>query len=126
MRLVIDSRGSALAGLKRYKGEGIYSSIGRKVLLSGLRQVINTLEKGNHSQKVADFVVNGHRKEDSSSIKKKVVSTPQAGVKRKSSSLTSSSSSSSPQPTQSAKARRYSNSTTEKFVNSVGPGILRD
>ena len=120
MRLVIDSRGSALAGLKRYKGEGIYSSIGRKVLLSGLRQVINTLEKGNHSQKVADLVVNGHRKENSSSIKKKVVSAPQAGVKRKSSL------SSSPQQPQSAKARRYSKSTTEKFINIVGPGIVLD
>ena len=116
MRLVFDSRGAA-AGLKRYKGEGIYSSIGRKVLLSGLRKVINTLEKENPSQKIADVVVNG-RREDSRSIKKKVVSTPQAGVKRKSSLA-----SSKPQP---AKARKYSNSTTERFINRVGPGILLD
>ena len=116
MRLVFPSRGAA-AGLKRYKGEGIYSSIGRKVLLSGLRKVINTLEKGNSSQKIADIVVNG-RREDSRSIKKKVVSTPQAGVKRKSSLV-----SSKPQP---AKASKYSNSTTERFINRAGPGILLD
>ena len=117
MRLVIDSRGSALAGLKRYKGEGIYSSIGRKVLLSGLRKVINTLEKENPSQKIADVVVNG-RRGDSHSIKKKVINPPQAGVKRKSSLALS-------QP-QTAKARKYSNSTTEKFINSAGTGIVLD
>ena len=117
MRLVLDSRGSAVAGLKRYKGEGIYSSIGRKVLLSGLQKVINTLEKENPSQKIADVVVNGHRK-DSSSIEKKVVSIPQARVKRKS-SLTLS------QP-HTAKAKKYSNSTTEKFINSAGTGIVMD
>ena len=117
MRLVIKSRG-ANAGLSRYKGEGIYSSIGRKVLLSGLRKVINTLEKGNSSQKIADVVVNG-RREDHCSIKKKVISTPKAaGVKRKSSLV-----SSKPQP---AKARKYSNSTTERFINRAGPGILLD
>ena len=116
MRLVIKSRG-ANAGLSRYKGEGIYSSIGRKVLLSGLRKVINTLEKENSSQKIADVVVNG-RREDQGSIKKKVVSTPQAGVKRKSTLV-----SVKPQP---AKARKYSNSTTERFINSIGSGILLD
>ena len=31
--------------MNRYKGEGIYSSIGRKVFLSGLRKVTNTEEK---------------------------------------------------------------------------------
>ena len=116
MRLVFPSRGAA-AGLRRYKGEGIYSSIGRKVLLSGLRKVINTLEKESSSQKVADIVVNG-RREDSRSIKKKVVNTPQAGVKRKSTLV-----SSKPQP---AKAKKYSNSTTERIINRIGPGILLD
>ena len=75
MRLVINSRGSAVAGLKRYNGEGLFSSIGRKLFLSGLRKVINTVEKKNHSQKIADVVVNGRK--DSS--KKKI-----SGVKRKS------------------------------------------
>ena len=116
MRLVFPSRGAA-AGLRRYKGEGIYSSIGRKVLLSGLRKVINTLEKESSSQKVADIVVNG-RREDSRSIKKKVVNTPQAGVKRKSTLVPSL-----PQP---AKAKKYSNSTTERIINRIGPGILLD
>ena len=116
MRLVIKSRG-ANAGLSRYKGEGIYSSIGRKVLLSGLRKVINTLEKENSSQKIADVVVNG-RREDQCSTKKKVVSTPQAGVKRKSTLV-----SFKPKP---AKAKKYSDSTTDRFINSLGPGILLD
>ena len=113
MRLVIDSRGSAVAGLKRYNGEGIFSSIGRKLFLSGLRKVINAVEKENQSQKIADVVVNGRR--DNS--KKKVTSTPQAGVKRKSSL-------SQPQP---LKARKYSNSTTDKLINrSGGSGIFLD
>ena len=113
MRLLIDSRGSAVAGLKRYKGEGIYSSIGRKVLLSGLRKVINTLGKENPAQKIADVVVNGRR----DNTKKKVVGIPQAGVKRKSSLS---------QP-QLFKARKYSNSTTDKLINSSGgSGIILD
>ena len=115
MRLVIDSRGSAVAGLKRYNGEGIFSSIGRKLFLSGLRKVINAVEKKNHSQKIADVVVNERR--DSSKKKKKVVGISQAGVKRNSSI---------PQPQQ-LKARWYSNSTTDKLVNSSGgSGIILD
>ena len=114
MRLVINSRGSAVAGLKRYNGEGIFSSIGRKLFLSGLRKVIKAVEKENHSQKIADVVVNGRRDNTS---KKKVVSIPQAGVKRKSSLS---------QP-QLLKARKYSNSTTDKLINSsAGSGIILD
>lgn len=114
MRLVIDSRGSAVAGLKRYNGEGIFSSIGRKLFLSGLRKVINAVEEKNHSQKIVDVVVNGRR--DSS--KKKVVGISQAGVKRKSSTTQSQSL---------KKARRYSNSTTDKLINSSGgSGIILD
>ena len=114
MRLVIDSRGSAVAGLKRYNGEGIFSSIGRKLFLSGLRKVINAVEEKNHSQKIVDVVVNGRR--DSS--KKKVVGISQAGVKRKSSTTQSQSL---------KKERRYSNSTTDKLINSSGgSGIILD
>ena len=113
MRLVINSRGSAVAGLKRYNGEGIFSSIGRKLFLSGLRKVIKAVEKENHSQKIADVVVNGRR----DNTKKKVVGVPQAGVKRKSSL-------SHPQL---SKARKYSNSTTDKLINSSGgSGIILD
>ena len=113
MRLVINSRGSAVAGLKRYNGEGIFSSIGRKLFLSGLRKVIKAVEKENHSQKIADVVVNGRQ----GNSKKKVVGIPQAGVKRKSSLS---------QP-QLFKARKYSNSTTDKLINSSGgSGIILD
>ena len=115
MRLVIDSRGSAVAGLKRYNGEGIFSSIGRKLFLSGLRKVINAVEEKNHSQKIVDVVVNGRR---DSSKKNKVVGISQAGVKRKSSTTQSQSL---------KKARRYSNSTTDKLINSSGgSGIILD
>ena len=62
MRLVINSRGSAAAaGLQCYNGEGVYSSIGRKVLLTGLRNVTNTVTKANRPQLIADDVVNGRR-----------------------------------------------------------------
>ena len=42
-RLIIDSRSRANAaeGLKRYNGKGIFSSIGRKALLTGLRKVVS-------------------------------------------------------------------------------------
>ena len=63
MRLFINRQGSSGAGLNRYKGAEIYSSIGRKVLLSGLRNVTNTVEKANRSQLIADAVVNGRQHE---------------------------------------------------------------
>ena len=112
MRLVINSRGSAAAaGLQRYNGEGIYSSIGRKVLLSGLRNVTNTVEKANRSQLIADAVVNGHRHE---AVKKA------SGSKRKSSIP--------PEHQQTAKAKKYSKSTVDKLINSSvgGSGIILD
>ena len=87
MRLVIDSRGSsAAAGLNRYNGRGIYSTIGRKVLLSGLWNVTNTVEKGNHSQSIVDAVVNGRRQEVKKvSDKIKPTTRPHiTGVKKKS------------------------------------------
>ena len=44
MRLVINSRNcNGAAGLERYKGEGIYSSLGKKN--TGLRKVMNTTER---------------------------------------------------------------------------------
>ena len=54
MRLISERQGSSGAGLNRYNGRGIYSAIGRKVLLSGLREVTNTVEKANHSQLITD------------------------------------------------------------------------
>ena len=60
MRLVIRNRyGSAAGGLRRYKGSGIFSSIGRKLFSSGLKKVINVATKANLSQKLANAVVNG-------------------------------------------------------------------
>ena len=45
MGLVIHHRANAAAGLKRYNGRGIYSSIGRKALLIVLKKVpANTIE----------------------------------------------------------------------------------
>ena len=115
MRLVINSRGGyAVAGLKRYKGEGIYCSIGRKVFLSGLRKVINTMEKQSHSQKIADIVVNGRQETSKKEVKKQ----KQAGVKRKSSTV--------PTTTQISKAKKYSNSITDKLINTSGSGIILD
>ena len=46
MRLVFDTPGRFCgAGLNRYNGRGIYGTIGRKVLLSGLRNVTKTVEE---------------------------------------------------------------------------------
>ena len=113
MRLIINSRGSSVAGLKRYNGEGMFSSIGRKLFLSGLKRVLNSLEKANHSQKIADAVVNGRQEV---SDKKKVVTIPQVGVKRKSSVVSQ---------LQPKAAKKYSNSTTNQLINR-GSGIIWD
>ena len=60
MRLVIHNRqGATASGLRRYRGEGIFSSIGRKLFSSGLKKVINVASKANLPQKIADVVVNG-------------------------------------------------------------------
>ena len=151
MRLVFDRQGSCGAGLNRYNGREIYSSIDRKVLLSGLWNVTNTVEKGNHSQLIADAVVNG-RQEVKKVCDKKKPTTKQhiAGVKRKSSIsqhqpsktrkyLHSTSDITIPQVTgvkrkssitaeqQATKARKYSDSTLDKLINSsVGSGQVLD
>jgi len=60
MRLVIQNRhGATASGLRRYKGEGIFSSIERKLFSSGLKKVITVASKVNLPQKIADVVVNG-------------------------------------------------------------------
>jgi len=60
MRLVIHNRqGATASGLRRYRGEGIFSSIGRKLFSSGLKKVINVASKANLPQKIAEVVVNG-------------------------------------------------------------------
>ena len=123
MRLVIESRGkNSGGGLNRYQGQGIYKLIGRKVFLSGLKKVINSLEKENHSQNIADAVVNGRSGVvgEKKKKKEKIINKPQAGAKRKSVVLGTS------QPEIVNKARKYSNSTTEKIVNSTGFGTVLD
>ena len=123
MRLVIESRGkNSGGGLNRYQGQGIYKLIGRKVFLSGLKEVINSLEKENHSQNIADAVVNGRSSVvgEKKKKKEKIINKPQAGVKRKSVVLETS------QPEIANKARKYSNSTTEKIVNNTGFGTVLD
>ena len=58
--LVIDSRaGSTAAGLNRYNGEGLFSSIGRKLFASGFKKVINAATRSKLPQKIANAVVNG-------------------------------------------------------------------
>ena len=60
MRLIIHTRqGAAASGLRRYRGEGIFSSIGRKLFSSGLKKAINVATKANLPQKIANAVVNG-------------------------------------------------------------------
>jgi len=60
MKLVIQNRqGATASGLRRYKGRGIFSSIGRKLFSSGLKKVITVASKANLPQKIADVVVNG-------------------------------------------------------------------
>ena len=60
MKLVIQNRqGATASGLRRYRGEGIFRSIGRKLFSSGLKKVINVASKANLPQKIADVVVNG-------------------------------------------------------------------
>jgi len=60
MRLVIQNRqGATASGLRRYRGEGIFSSIGRKLFSSGLKKVITVASKANLPQKIANVVVNG-------------------------------------------------------------------
>ena len=123
MRLVIESRGkNSGGGLNRYQGQGIYKLIGRKVFLSGLKEVINSLEKENHSQNIADAVVNGRSSVvgEKKKKKEKIINKPQAGAKRKSVVLGTS------QPEIANKARKYSNSTTEKIVNNTGFGTVLD
>ena len=103
MRLLINRTGAAEAGLKRYNGKGIFSSIGRKLILSGLKKVINAEERKQYPQKFVDAVVNG----------------PQKRVKRK---LTTTSTTASATP---KKVRKYSTKTTNQLIN-TGSGIVLD
>ena len=103
MRLLINRTGAAEAGLKRYNGRGIFSSIGRKLILSGLKKVINAEERKQYPHKFVDAVVNGPRKR----------------VKRK---LTTTSTTASTTP---KKVRKYSTNTTNQLIN-TGSGIVLD
>ena len=119
MRLVIDSWSGSAAGLKRYGGEGLFSAIGRKVFLSGLRKEIRSVESENRAQKIADVVLNGRCKEKIDK-KKKLPRVPQAGVKRKAISEQSQ------EQHKPIKVRKYSKSTAENLINRVGGGIILD
>ncbi len=62
MRLVIHNRqGSAASGLRRYRGTGIFSTIGRKLFSSGIKKVISVAAQANLPQKIANVVVDGAR-----------------------------------------------------------------
>ena len=102
MRLIINTKGAAEAGLKRYNGKGIFSSIGRKPILSGLKKVINAEERKQYPQKFVDAVVNGPQKR----VKRKLVTTTTASTT----------------PT---KVRKYSTNTANQLIN-TGSGIVLD
>ena len=104
MRLLINTKGAAEAGLKRYNGRGIFSSIGRKLFLSGLKKVINAEEKKEYPQKFVDAVVNRR------AVKRKLP--PTATTKA---TLLSPSS----------KVRKYSTNTVNHLINR-GSGIVLD
>ena len=113
MRLVIHSQGAANAGLKRYNGRGIFSSIGRKLFSFGLKKVINAVEKENEQQMIAKALVNGP---PLSKKKKKVPG--QQGKKRKQKLISL--------PTlPSSKVRKYSENSTNQLINR-GSGIVLD
>ena len=114
MRLVIHSQGAAEAGLRRYNGRGIFSSIGRKLFSFGLKKVINAVEKENHQQTIADAIVNRSRPIDKK--KEKVVKLQGKKVKRKLAPTTTTS-------LPSSKVRKYSKNTTNQLINS-GSGIV--
>ena len=117
MRLVIHSQGAAEAGLRRYNGQGIFSSIGRKLFSFGLKKVINAVEKENHQQRIAAALVNGL----SPVIKKKekTVKVQKKKGKRKFTPTTTTTSS------PSSKVRKYSKRTINQLIN-TGSGIILD
>ena len=102
MRLLINTKGAAEAGLKRYNGRGIFSSIGRKLIISGLKKVINAEERKQHPQKFVDAIVNG----------------PQAKKRVKRKLITTAS-------TTPTKVRKYSTNTANQLIN-TGSGIVLD
>ena len=117
MRLVIHSQGAAEAGLRRYNGQGIFSSIGRKLFSFGLKKVINAVEKENRQHRIADALVNGlppARKK-----KEKTVNVQQKKRKRKLTPTTITTS------LPSSKARKYSEKTINQLIN-TGSGIILD
>ena len=114
MRLVIHSQGAAHAGLRRYNGQGIFSSIGRKLFSFGLKKVINAVQKDNKNQKIAKTVLSEppliHQN------KEKGAKQQRKNRKRKLSPL-----STAPLP----KKRKYSEKRTNQLMNR-GSGIVLD
>ena len=103
MRLLINTKGAAEAGLKRYNGRGIFSSIGRKLILSGLKKVINAEERKQYPQKFVDAIVNGPPAKKR--VKRKLITTAASTT-----------------PT---KVRKYSTNTANQLIN-TGSGIVLD
>ena len=113
MRLVIHSQGAANAGLKRYNGRGIFSSIGRKLFSFGLKKVINAVEKENKQQMIAKALVNGPP------LSKKEEKVPdQQGKKRKQKLI-------SLPALPASKVRKYSENSTNQLIRK-GSGIVLD
>ena len=117
MRLVIPSKGG---DNKRYTGQGIFSSIGRRLFSFGLKKVINNLENENRNQLIANTVVNGSLvpSTNNSLIKEKIGQHKR--VKRKLAPEKSNPNS----PL--SKVKRYSTDKTNKIINKSGSGIVLD
>ena len=113
MRLVIHSQGAANAGLKRYNGRGIFSSIGRKLFSFGLKKVINAVEKENKQQMIAKALVNGPP------LSKKKEKVPEQQKKKRKQKLISS------PALPPSKVRKYSENSTNQLINR-GSGIVLD
>ena len=114
MRLVIHSQGAAHAGLRRFNGQGIFKSIGRKLFSFGLKKVINALEKENEQQTIAKALVNGPPPLNNN--KEKAVKS-QGKKRRRELTLSPT--------TQSSKIRKYSDITSSQLINR-GSGIVLD
>ena len=133
MRLVIHSEGAAKAGLKRYNGRGIFSSIGRKLFLSGLKKVINAEEKKEYPQNFVDTVVNRRacpiKKKSKKVTTEKHVRTQKKGVVKRKLSPNTTATFSPPSKARKfsppSKARKYSTNVTNHLINR-GSGIVLD
>ena len=104
MRLILQRKGAAESGLKRYNGGGIYNLIRRKSHFSGLKKDTKVEERKVYPHKFVDFVVNGSPQKKKEKKRKLPISTKEASSPR---------------------AKKFSTNTTNQLINS-GSGIVLD